>query len=248
MTIKNMLSPSIFNPISNGNAKFLGEHCTASIAIDNYADKLTRFYNLSSSLERISEQSGIPFSQKKFGLIIHFDEPQNLNLHNGDMEFVAGIKELVKEYGVIILKNAYLAQNFRDMGHRNRFPNLRFHRDRNDAQPTPYSLYTRNPFDEEQKKPRISSTLFTANIVAYLQSFKQGDFEVISSKGLLPAYNLFEEEDMSMVIDQVVVEHRWDEPEGVGEISILDNRTTLHSSYLRSNMGAGYRIGVRYLC
>ena len=52
---------------------------------------------------------------------------------------------------------------------------------------------------------------------------------------------------MGQIIDNVVLEQRWDEPEGVGEIAMIDNATMLHASYYRDISELGYRIGVRYL-
>lgn len=40
----------------------------------------------------------------------------------------------------------------------------------------------------------------------------------------------------------MVLEQRWDEPEGIGEIA-----TMLHASYYCNLNALGYRIGVRYL-
>ena len=124
---------------------------------------------------------------------------------------------------------------------------MKFHRDRNEFQPTPYSLYTRDPFDEEQMQPRTSSTLFIANIVAYLQCIKEEEYDQIKSKGTNSHYNIFQNADIPDLINKTILEHRWDEPENIGEISMIDNRTMLHASFYRNPLKEGYRIGVRYL-
>jgi len=52
---------------------------------------------------------------------------------------------------------------------------------------------------------------------------------------------------MSDVISPTLaVEHGCDEPERVGEISLIDNRTVLHASYFKDGFHKGYRIGVSY--
>jgi hypothetical protein len=44
-----------------------------------------------------------------------------------------------------------------------------------------------------------------------------------------------------------MVELGWRAPEGVGEISLIDNRTVLHASYYARPELEGYPISVRYL-
>jgi hypothetical protein len=169
-------------------------------------------------------------------------------MHDENLKILGDAKQLIELFSVVTLLNACVDKKFRDICHRNRFPHLSFHRDRNENQPTPYSLYTRNPYDPLQCKPRISSTLFVTNLVAYLQCMKERDYEQIKTKGLNAHYSIFKNQDMSCALNTVIFEHCWDEPEGGGEISMLDNRTTLHSSYMRDGFNQGYRIGVRYLC
>lgn len=76
---------------------------------------------------------------------------------------------------------------------------------------------------------------------------KERDYQQIQTKGLQAHYDIFKQTAMNKVIGKVVLEHRWDEPVGIGEISMLDNRNSLHASYLRDKLKHGYRIGVRYL-
>lgn len=226
-----------------------GLPATLTVAIPDYDQTLIQFYgsNILPNFDSAVHRSGIPCSSKHFGLIIRFEQPAVLNMHDEQMSLLGNSKTLIKHFEAVIIYNACVDEKSRDVGHRNRFPHLKFHRDRNESQPTPYSLYTRDPRDPLQCKPRISSTLFATNLVAYLQCMKERDYKQISTKGLNAHYDIFFEEDMSQAINKVVLEHRWDEPEGVGEISMLDNRTTLHSSYLREGLKHGYRIGVRYL-
>jgi len=224
-----------------------GARCELSIGVVDYRQALRDFYgpNLLADFKNAELQSGIGFSFRHFGLSIRFAEPVEICMHSTSHELLGNSRKLIGEFGFVSLKNAYLPATLRDLGHRNRFPHLNFHRDRNESQPTPYSLYTRNPFDAEQSQPRIGSTLVTANLVGYLQSLRQGDSE--QARKQLSHYDLFGLEDMSEVLGHVVLEQRWDEPQGSGEIAMLDNRSVLHSSYMRQPPQQGYRIGVRYL-
>lgn len=45
----------------------------------------------------------------------------------------------------------------------------------------------------------------------------------------------------------VILEHAWNEPQGTGEISIIDNITCLHASYYPRVYEPGYKIRVRYV-
>lgn len=226
----------------------LRRHCQVRILIHDYTQQLKNHYSqeLSSGLQALIEDSGIAYQVRHFGLEIHFKEPTELYLHNQDRLFVPEIKELISNFGLVVIKNAYLYEKIRDVGHRNRFPNLKFHFDRSPLQPTPYSLYSRNPFDDEQREPRESSTLFIPNLLAYIQSLREGKLQKNGVKGLNSNYDLFLEENVDSLIGKIIAEHRWDEPAGIGELSMIDNRTVLHASYHRKSGLAGYRIGVQY--
>ena len=142
-----------------------GQHCTVKILIPNYLSQLQRFYRQHgfSNIETAKQLSGIDYQFQHFGLEIHFHQPNELCLHDENLNLDEGIKQLIELFGPVIIKNAYLTIETRDIGHRNRFPHLKFHYDRSPGQKTIYSVYTRNPFDTEQVKPRISSTLFIPN-------------------------------------------------------------------------------------
>ncbi len=79
------------------------------------------------------------------------------------------------------------------------------------------------------------------------QYVKEGNIKDFQHNGFGAHYDLFAEEEMNTLIGNVVMENRWDKPEGIGELSILDNRTVLHASYYRHTYELGYRIGVKYL-
>jgi hypothetical protein len=179
--------------------------------------------------------------------MIAFANSTELECHDDEMVLDEGLRQLIARVGAVIIRNAYMVAKFRDRGHRNRFPHLNFHIDRSVNQPTQYSMYTRNPFDDEQKYPRTSSTLFVPSIVANLQAVKEQQPNAASDKGIRNTYTLFTDEDMSQILNNIVLEHSWDQPQGVGEISMLDNRTSLHASYYRHPAEKGYKIGVRYL-
>ena len=218
-----------------------GLHCgvgyKARVAIPHHADNVAKHYGL-----RLA-QSAVPLQYPHFGAIIEFNSPIELAVCDENRVLDPGLREIVDVLGPVILRNAYLPERNRREGQRNIFPSLRFHFDRGSTQEDRYSLFWRDPFDEIHKAPRTSSTLIVANAVAYLQAQAEGD----STPYLKPLYQLFEDEEMSSVIGQVVLEQGWRAPPGTGEISILDNRTVLHASYYAEPEDRGYPIGVRYL-
>ena len=202
---------------------------------------------LTDNLHELSRRVEIPFAFEHFGLICEFTEAVELNLHDDDMNLDQGIRSVVDRIGPVIIRNAYLSSQKRSMGHRNRFPHLSFHVDRSPNQPTPYSMFTRDPFDSEQVEPRTASTLFVANLVAYLQFVREGQCDPAQEKGVRTLYNIFGQTDMSEVLGKVVLEQAWNQPRGTGEICVQDNRTVQHASYYRDAQRNGYRIGVRYV-
>ena len=222
---------------------------TLTIAISHYTEKLQNHYgeNIFPDIEKACQRSGIDYQTKHFGLHIAFEQPTELDLHDAQLNLLGDLKSLIKHFEVVTIENAHLHHQFKDIGHRNRFPHLKFHRDRNETQPTPYSLYTRDPRCPEQHQPRISSTLFISNLVAYLQCMFERDYGQLKQQGPQSHYDIFYQTEMRDIINKVVLEHRWDKPAGTGEIAMLDNRTTLHASFLRDKIHHGYRIGVRYL-
>jgi len=221
----------------------------AQIAIPHYRERLLKHYSdiLHGDINRFCLQAEIPaFEFEHYGVIIHFEQPTILTLHDFDMELNSGLKELIKKAGAVIIKNAYMNLEFRNRGHRNRFPQLNFHIDRSSAHPTHYSMYSRDPFDDEQKFPRTSSTLFIPSIVGHLQAIREQLIRP-DEKGLKNTYTLFTQENMAELSNNIILEHRWIEPEGTGELSMLDNLTALHASYYPNPAAKGYKIGVRYL-
>jgi len=245
----NWLNSLLKNPEATITGTFNSHAYTAKIAIPEYQAHLLTHYKdiIKGDLKAFSDKVGIPFNFLHFGVIIKFDEPTELELHDHDMVLNEGLKQLIALVGAVIIKNCYMTSKHRSQGHRNRFPHLNFHIDRSANQPTQYSMYTRDPFDEEQKFPRTSSTLFAPCILGHLQAAKEHQLDPDTDKGLKGTYTIFTQEDMSTVLNNVALEHAWNEPQGVGEISMLDNRTALHASYYRELYNKGYKIGVRYL-
>lgn len=244
-----IISALIQSPNHSINCQIANKNATLSIAISHYTEQLADYYgtNIFPDITKVCQRSGIDYHTQHFGLQIAFERPTELDLHDHTLNLLGDLKTLINNFEVVTITNAYVNQQFKDIGHRNRFPHLKFHRDRNASQPTPYSLYTRDPRCKEQYQPRISSTLFISNLVAYLQCMKERDYQQIQQQGPQSHYDIFYQTDINEIINKVVLEHRWDMPQGTGEIAILDNRTTLHASYLRDKINHGYRIGVRYL-
>jgi hypothetical protein len=221
-----------------------------SIAIRNYSEQIKAHYGplISDDIHSVCLQADIPhaLSFKHFGLIISFDKACELNLHSQEMVLDDNLKELIAEFGAIIFRNAYLVSDIKELYHRNNFPHLNFHTDRGDAHDNKYSFYTRDPFDSEQKYPRKASTVFIDNAVAYLQSYVE-DSLLENEKGRRGHYSIFKHEGKETeFFGKLILEQRWGEPLGTGEICMINNQTVLHSSY-KHGLDHGYRIGARYL-
>lgn len=217
-----------------------GAAVNVSIGLANYKDTLAAHYQLPGSrFDRFTH----------FGLIIVFDTATELALHDDNMQLPQEARDLMTEFGPVILRNAYLPHAIKSVGHRNRFPHLSFHRDRNEHQPTPYSLFYRDPFDEEQKHPRTASTLFISNqhTRVELQASGQG---IDASTDLSHCF-LFDQvpnpELITRYLGSMILEQQWNMPQGTGEICLQDNRQLMHCSYYRNASRDGWRIGVRYL-
>jgi hypothetical protein len=245
----NWLNQLINNPYSTIEGQFGKSDYVAKLALPNYSQRLLNHYGavLHGNLSSYSQKVRIPYSFKHFGVIIDFIEATELELHDAEMVLDEGLRQIIARTGPLIIRNAYMVAKFRDQGHRNRFPHLNFHIDRSENQPTQYSMYTRNPFDPEQQYPRTSSTLFIPSIVGNLQAVTENQPNAANDVGIRNTYTLFNNENMKTLLGDIVLEHGWDRPEGVGEISMLDNRTALHASYYRNPAEKGYKIGVRYL-
>lgn len=243
------LSKLLRNPEQTISGVFSKTPYKAKIVIPHYKSSITEYYNneIQGDLDQLCTRLNFPKVFKHFGISIFFDKPLQLHLHDKDMNMVDGLHPIIKEIGTVIIKNAYLDSKHRDMGHRNRFPQLNFHVDRSENQPTHYSMYTRNPYDEEQKHPRKSSTLFISSIIGYLQSAKEKTMEPHSKMGNKGTYTIFKKEDIHELINKIIIEHAWNEITGTGEISVLDNITCLHASYYPLTHEKGYKIGVRYI-
>ena len=243
------LNTLISEPGYELTSKVNGVEYTAKIVLPNYKKEIEKYFTdiIDGSLESECTMSHIPCSLEHFGVTISFKSPTELVLYDDELNLPDGLCDIIARVGPVIIKNAYFTSSAREYGHRNRFPHLQFHIDRNEQQETRYSLYTRNPFDDEQKYPRTASTLFIANIAAYFQAIKQGSMQKNYDGKKITSQLLFDKTDMNDVIGNVVLEQSWDEPEGVGEIAMIDNATVLHASYYRDASHSGYKIGVRYL-
>jgi len=210
---------------------------SARIAIPDYARRIAEHFGTDPG------QLGMPFDFHHFGVVFEFESALELQAYDDQRALDGALRDMVACFGPIILRNAYLPPDKRNQGQRNIFPSLRFHQDRGSTQADHYSLFWRDPFDPTHEMPRTSSTLFVANPVAYLQARKEGD----RTQEFKRLYQLFENEDVDPLIGDVVLQQPWRAPPGVGEISVLDNRTVLHASYYARQADKGYPIGVRYL-
>jgi hypothetical protein len=237
------------NPSESLESEIGGRACKIQIVSPHYVELVCQYYadQLLHDLNFYHDSLKIPVLFSHFGLRIDFIESTELHLHDENMILPDSVKDFLKNFGAVIFRNAYLDSSVRDMGHRNRFPQLNFHVDRIPSQVSYYSVYTRNPFDEEQENPRTSSTLFVPMLVAYLQGLSEGKTTLLSDEGLINNAMLYDEESIKPILNTIAVEHSWDRPMGTGEISIINNCNVLHSSYYPDIYDKGYRIGVRYL-
>lgn len=184
----------------------------------------------------------MPFEARNFGINIHFEDPTEISFCDDELELADGMRALVRRFGVVLLRNAYLAEVRRKEGQRNIFPSLDFHVDRGASMANQYSLFWRDPFDPAHRAPRSSKTLVIPNAGAYMQARKQG----LRTEPMGTLYKLFAEEDVEALFGSVILNVAWDLPPGSGEICMIDNRTVLHASYYKAGQ-KGYPIGVRYL-
>ena len=254
MPIKPQISPAWLDnivklPRQPVSGNWSGSNFSAEVIIPDYRQQVQAYYSdvIRGDLQGFCNQHQLVAPPTHFGLQITFEQATELSLHSKELVLDAGLRQIIERLGAVVVKNAYLDADIREPSHRNRFPHLNFHLDRTAHQVTVYSMYTRDPFDAEQKMPRTSSTLFLPNSVAYLQGVKEGLINPTVDPGLGTSYVLFSNEVAADQFGKLIIEHRWDLPQGVGELSMLDNRTLFHSSYYRDASVKGYKIGVRYL-
>jgi len=226
-----------------------GAEYKANIVITDYKLNVAEYYKdiINGNIDDYCRQVDVGLIYEHYGVEIEFTRATQIDVHGDDQVLEPGLKQLMHKVGPVIFKNAYLSATYREVKQRNSFPHLNFHIDRNPSMPTRFSVYTRDPFDAEQKYPRKSSTLFIASIVGYLQAIKEGIIKPGETKGINRSFEIFRNMKMDNLLGKLIIEQRWDEPEGVGELSMLDNATELHSSYERILATKGYRIGVRYV-
>jgi len=240
----------LHSPLKQITGQYNGIEYTASILIPEYKSIVAEHYKeiLKTDIDLYCTQAEIPHIYEHYGVNIEFSNAIQIDIQDNQQVLDNGLKQVLNKAGPIIIKNAYLSSAFRGVDQRNSFPHLNFHIDRNINMPTRFSVYTRDPFDEEQKHPRKSSTLFMASIVGYLQGVKEGIVDPHKTRGINQSFEIFRDtQEIKDLIGRIMIEHRWDQPESTGEISMLDNATELHSSYERTYKLKGYRIGVRYL-
>lgn len=209
----------------------------ASVMIPDYRQRLVEHYGPDCADRAEARQF------RHFGLLLAFSEPVELPLHDDSKTLHRELRDLVRIFGPVVLRNVYLPKETRSAEQRNVFASLEFHVDRAPQQPDHYTLFWRDPFDAIQSHPRSSSTLVLANAAAYLQAQKEGD----NSSEMKTRYRLFEKEPVSKLVNKVMIEIPWSAAEGTGEVAVLDNTTVLHASYYAHPELRGYPISVRYL-
>jgi len=217
-----------------GNPGIATSQFSAKIAIPDYASAVVRHFGT------MPEQIGAPPAFRHFGLIVRFNAPTRVELYDESRTLPDGLRRVLAAFGPLLFRNAVSAVPDEEP-QRNIFPSLRFHVDRAPPQEEVYSLFYRDPSDPVQHHPRKSSTLFIDNAVGLLQGRKEG----LSPARVLSSCNLFLDEPIEPLLGRIILEQRWDAPNGTGEIAVLDNRTLLHASFYKHD--GGYPISVRYL-
>jgi len=247
-----IFDPLLRDPEREVRGSFAGIPFAARVVIPRYGERIARHYRAVArdGLKAACAMARIPFDFDGFGLAIRFERPAELAVHDAGMTLDQSLRTLVGRFGPVVLRNAHIAHAVRESFHRNIFPHLRFHVDRGPAMPNQYSCFTRDPFDPEQRAPRASSTLFIANIVAWLEMARTGASARETGAhetGVRPSYDLFHGVFLKPLLGDIALEQPWSEPEGTGEIAVADNRTALHATYHKDGTTKGYRIGARYL-
>ena len=227
-----------------------GSRFVVQVVIANYPQKIIARYKGELGGRTPAElglQLGREFSFQHFGLILTFDHQTDIILNDDKKRLNTDLRSLVDAFGPVVLRNACLDTTAENLEQRNIFPHLRFHFDRSSLQESQISLFSRDPNDPEQRFPRKSSTLFVANIVAWLQNAREAATPEGKEPGMRASYDLFAEQNVRPLFGDVVFDQAWNEPEGTGELCIIDNRTVLHASFHGDLRGKGWRIGARYL-
>lgn len=221
------------------------------VGIANYPGHIRRHYASACadlSLAELNEKSGGAVLHENFGLIVEFGQPVELLVHDDEENLVPGLRQLMAAFGPLIFRNARLRSELQENVQKNIFPSLRFHTDRGRNQHNQISLFTQDPRDEEQMEPRLSSTLFVANVVAWLEFHHRSKGGVRAAEASLrSSFDLFEGQNIRDAIGRIILEQPWKAPRGTGEICLMDNRQVLHASYHHTMSGKGWRIGARYL-
>jgi hypothetical protein len=227
-----------------------GQKFSARLAIPQYRERVLARYAPELKqypLADLGARLNSPLDFRHFGLVLNFDQQIDIVLNDSRKHLDAGVRKLVDTFGPVILRNARLEETADTGEQRNIFPHMRFHYDRSPLQESQVSLFSRDPRDPEQRFPRQSSTLFVANVVAWLQSVREGLQTLDEEPTLRPSYDLFAEQNVRPLFGDVILEQPWNEPEGTGELCVINNRTVLHASFHGDLRGKGWRIGARYL-
>ena len=238
------------NPGSEIVGNLDGIPFSARIAIPRYDVSIARHYRdvAPDGLSAICAEAAIPFDLPHFGLALHFARPVEVSFHDKHMVLDESIRALVARFGPVILHNAQLGAAIRGRFHRNIFPHLRFHVDRAPLAENQYSCFTRDPRDPDQRAQRASSTLFIANIVSWLERARDAGGGMRPPIGVTSGYcELFDGQSIAPLLGEIILEQPWIEPDGTGEICVIDNRTVLHATYHKDGRTEGYPIGTRYL-
>jgi hypothetical protein len=245
MNIENTLAALATSPTEKHRFHLFGKTLSAQIAIPYHNQKVTEYYRQAcgANYPSISALADKEIEFAHFGLILAFEEQTVIPVCDEERHLEENLRQAVQQFGPVFIRNGIVDNLGEDFLQKNMFPGLSFHVDRGSHMENQISLFTRDPRDPDQAKPRLTSTLFMSRRATCYQAALEGkdveDFQRCSN------VFLFDDNSVEGKLGEVVLEQSWRAAEGVGEIGIIDNKAVFHASYHRGERG--YAIGTRYL-
>lgn len=172
-----------------------------SVGIPHYRKKIEAHYgnNNGFGFLKICDEANISFDFEHFGLVCEFEQPTKIDLYDDAYVLEDGPRALAETFGPLILRNVVGSPCDCGEGRKNIFPHLSFHIDRAQTHENQYTYLFRDPNDKEHIKPRTTSTVVLANIVAYLQTVKENQ-TAVKDIGRKALYDIFQSKDLTKAI------------------------------------------------
>ncbi len=127
-------------PLRLNRGGLIGE---AAVGIRGYDTAIEGHFaaETGDNLKVFCQGSGIAYPFSSFGVIVSFDRPTDINIHDDDHVLAPALRQLVERFGVVIFRNAAVPGQHREAGQRNIFPDRHFHIDRGPAQDNQISMF-----------------------------------------------------------------------------------------------------------